>query len=258
MKKRVTQVRISVIGNGRLGGAFAKAIKDSKHYELHSHLPARSKSFAELGKDGGADAIFIITKDDKIKTVAEQAAQSAGKNLRVMLHCAGSLSPDILPKIEGVERITLHPIQSIAEPKAKHLKGIAWMVCPDSDSSKRFAKELVKSWNCTEILHLQPLQLPLYHTITVFASNFTTLLGAAIEQMNRSLKLDKKQLKDALAPLMRSSLENVLADDAKNVLTGPIARKDFATILKHRIALKKEPIALRKIYEGFLMLAEGL
>ena len=255
MKKQVT---ISIIGAGRLGGALAKAIEESKQFELHSHIPARSKSFAKLGKNNGPQVLFVVTKDDQIKKVAAQAVKKAGSNLQIIIHCAGSLSPDILPKLKGVDRLTLHPIQSIADAKEKSLKRIAWMICTDSKAAMHFAKDLVSSLDAIDILKIKPLQLPLYHAITVFASNFAILLIGAVELMSASLKIDKKRLKSAIAPLMKTSLENALADDAKKVLTGPIARKDLSTILKHRIALKKQPRALRKIYEAFLQLADEL
>jgi predicted short-subunit dehydrogenase-like oxidoreductase (DUF2520 family) len=255
MKRRVT---IAVIGKGKLGTAMAKSLSKSKHYRLHSHLAARSRSFKILSKNGGPDVLFIITKDNEIRSTAIKAASDCGNNLRYIAHTAGSMAPNILPRVKNVTRITLHPIQTISKPDENLLNGISWMICAESTKGISFGREFCRYLHADKILQLKPSQLALYHTLTVFASNFTTLLGGAVEMMSKRLMIDDRVIKKALSPLMRQSLENVLTGEAAKVLTGPIARKDYATILKHRIALRKMPPAFRKIYEGFVMLGSDI
>jgi predicted short-subunit dehydrogenase-like oxidoreductase (DUF2520 family) len=94
--------------------------------------------------------------------------------------------------------------------------------------------------------------IPLYHAMTVFAANFVTLLGGAIEEMIVELDENPKRMKAALRPLMERSLANVLANPASKVLTGPIARKDLGTIKAHLKALKTLDPNLAKVYSAFL------
>jgi len=246
-------------------------------YELFAHLPARKKSFDALGKKDGPDVIFICSKDDEIARVAKKAAKAAGKNLKLMVHCAGARESTILPAIivgrtlsppaktgglrvrpTDLARLTLHPIQTFSEADRMLLKNIYYMSSTNDAYAKKWAKKFVNDIGGEGVIEVKGKDLPLYHSLVVFASNFTILIGGAIEILSKSLKISPVVMKKAVAPLMEKSLENVLENDAKKILTGPIARKDYSTILKHRLALRKQPLALRKIYEGFVMLANSL
>ncbi len=253
------QVSIAVIGTGRVGSSFAAKIgKKSSGYELFAHLPARLKSFEKLAKQGGPDVIFIASKDSEISNVAKKALKVAGKNLSLLVHCSGSNQSTILPIRKGIARLTLHPIQTFPSADPSLLKNIYFMASSDDNVAKKWAKKFVRNIGGTDIIFVKGKDLPLYHTLVVFAANFITLIGGSIEILSKSLRIPPKEIKKAIAPLMRKSLDNVLHGDAKKVLTGPLARKDFATILKHRLALKSQPKALRNIYEGFVMLAQEL
>lgn len=254
MSKRVS---IAVIGKGRVGSSLsAKIAKMGSGYQLFAHLPARTKSFAALENKGGPEVIIIASKDDSITTVAEKSLQAAGNNLKLMLHCAGSRESIILPKRTSVARLTLHPIQTFAEADGSLLENIYYMASTGDAYAKSWAKRFVKDIGGNGVIEIRGKNLPLYHTLVVFASNFTTLLGGAVELLSKQLKIPPSKMKEAVAPLMQNSLDNVLHNNAAKVLTGPLARKDYSTILKHRKALRSQPAALRKIYEGFVMLAE--
>jgi predicted short-subunit dehydrogenase-like oxidoreductase (DUF2520 family) len=252
-------VSIAVIGKGRVGSSLAKRIeKNGSRYKLFAHAAARSKSFGVLKENGGPEVIFIVSKDDEIVRVAKKALKSAGKNLKLLVHCAGSRSSEILPYRKKVARLTLHPLQTFAEADASLLKNIYYMASTKDIYAKKWAKKFVQDIGGGNIIFIAIKDLPLYHLLTVFAANFTTLIGGAIEIFSKSLRLSPAKMKKAVAPLMQKSLENVLENDAAKVLTGPLARKDYSTILKHRIALQSQPVAFRKIYEGFVLLAELL
>ena len=255
MSKRVS---IAIIGKGKVGSSLAARIAKTKAYELFAHLPARSKSFEKLAKNGGAEVIFIASKDDEIVNVAKKVLKSAGKNLALIVHCAGSRESTILPSQKKVARLTLHPIQTFAEAGPALLKNIYYMSSSNDKYAKKWAEKFVKNIGGSGVIEVRGKDLPLYHTLVVFASNFTTLIGGAIEILSKSLKIPPAKMKKAVTPLMERSLDNVLQNDARKVLSGPLARKDFSTILKHRIALQKQPAALRKIYEGFVMLAQEI
>jgi predicted short-subunit dehydrogenase-like oxidoreductase (DUF2520 family) len=275
------KISIAIIGRGRVGTSLAERIEKMKSYELHSNLSARKKSFDILKENNGPDVIFICSKDDKIADVAKKAIKAAGKNLKLMAHCAGSKESTILPQVgqalslpavtgglkvrpteiihpTEIARLTLHPIQTFPKANAKLLKNIYYMASTKDAYAKKWAKKFVNDIGGDGVIEVKGKDLALYHTLVVFASNFTILIGGAIEILSSSLHIPSATIKKAVAPLMETSLKNVLHGQAKKVLTGPLARKDYSTILKHRITLKKHPPALRKIYEGFVMLAQNL
>jgi predicted short-subunit dehydrogenase-like oxidoreductase (DUF2520 family) len=270
------QVSIAIIGKGKVGSSFAARISKTKGYELFAHLPARSKSFKKLAKNGGPEVIFIASKDNEIINTTKKILESASKNLKLLVHCAGSRESTILPiaertivrsknldglksvPLKKISRLTLHPIQTFAEIDSSLLKNICYMASSEDEYAKKWAVKFVKDIGGSGVIEVKGKDLPLYHTLVVFASNFTILIGGAIEILSRSIKIPPVKMKEAVAPLMKKSLQNILHNESKKVLTGPLARKDFSTILKHRKALQRQPAALRKIYEGFVMLAEEI
>src|SRR5665213_2700490 len=126
-----------------------------------------------------------------------------------------------------------------------------------SGSSKAiyWARQFVTDLGGKGLIVLPAEALPLYHAMTVFSSNFITLLWAAIEEISEELGQNPKRIKAALRPLAETALKNALIEPANEVLTGPIKRKDFETIEKHQKALKALDPKLRAIYDGFLSFA---
>src|SRR5687767_9051619 len=128
-KTRNRHLQVAVIGKGRLGTSLARALaKPTKSFRLHSHLPARSSSFKKLSEKGGPEILIIVTRDNQITEVEKKALRKSGVNLRLIVHCAGSMPPDILPMVPNVMRATFHPIQTFAKPDSKLFKGVTFTI----------------------------------------------------------------------------------------------------------------------------------
>src|SRR5205085_12659527 len=141
-------------------------------------------------------------KDSEIAGVAKTVLESAGKNLKLLVHCAGSRESRILPYRAGVARLTFHPIQTFAEADPSLLKNIYYMASSDDAYAKKWAKKFVRNIGGSGVIEVKGESLALYHTLTVFASNFTILIGGAIELLSKSLKISPAVMKKAVAPLM--------------------------------------------------------
>jgi len=202
-----------------------------------------------------SEVIIIATKDSAIEAVSKKVLDSALKPPRIMVHLAGSVPSTVLPARKGIDRLTLHPMQTFSEPNGDLLRGIYWMASSDSARAIRWARQFVTELGGRGLVVLPGESLPLYHAMAVFSSNFITLLLAAVEEMGRSLHQDPKRIKAALRPLAETALKNALKEPAMSMLTGPISRKDFETIEKHQKALKALDPKLRAIYDGFLSFA---
>ncbi len=253
-KTRLEKVcSVAIIGKGRVGGSLAKRLSDGlPGYRLHSFLSARSANFRKLSGDNGPEVIIIATRDAAIAPTSKLAVQVAGPNLRLIVHTAGSLPSSILPKRKGVLRLTLHPIQSFPKADATLLSNISFMAASKDSAAIKWAKNFTKALQASDLLRLSDDALPLYHAMLVFAGNFATLLGGVVEELSARLGIAPKRIKKAIAPLMLNSVRNVLNDSAKHVLTGPIARKDLATIRRHRKALANVSPEIRKLYDAFV------
>jgi predicted short-subunit dehydrogenase-like oxidoreductase (DUF2520 family) len=247
---------VAIVGKGRLGTALAKGLKNSKLFSITAHLPGRSASFKQLARSGGPELLLIACKDDAIAATA--AAASIGlENLKSIAHFAGSRGPSILPKLAGVSRMTLHPIQTLAVGDPDLFVGASFMLCTRDKAAQEIAKKLVGELGGSQIIELREEQLPLYHAMTVFSSNTLVITGMVIEALTKELGLKETQIKKALTPLMRQTLRNLMSQPATKVLTGPIARGDEETVAVHLKALKSADPAARELYSAFVKFAKA-
>jgi predicted short-subunit dehydrogenase-like oxidoreductase (DUF2520 family) len=246
--------RITIIGKGKVGRSLAAAIMFHGKDRLAGNLAARTQLRLKIQPD----VLIIATRDDAIAQTAEKALAACKTPPRIIAHLSGSQPNTILPKQKGVARITLHPMQSIATPDRDLFKGIMWMASSNDRVAIRWAQDFVRSLGSTGVIVLPAESLPLYHAMTVFSSNFVTMLLSSIEKIATTLGRDPKKMKLALEPLLQRSLENALRNPAKEVLTGPIKRRDMETIKKHQLALEKADPNLRKIYDAFLNYGLGM
>lgn len=256
-KTRNRHLQVAVIGKGRLGTSLARALsRITKTFRLHSHIPARSSSFKKLSVDGGPDILIIVTRDNYITSVAKKALSNTGNNLRLVVHCAGSLSPEILPKKARVMRATIHPIQTFAKPSDQLFKGITFTISTQDSLAVPMLRKLARELGASQTFQLNPDILPLYHSMIVYGANFIILLGTALEEISKAATIDGRKMKSALRPILMQSLNNVLTGDSRRALTGPISRGDTQTVERHRKALKQLPDEVLKLYDDFLNLAK--
>jgi predicted short-subunit dehydrogenase-like oxidoreductase (DUF2520 family) len=239
---------ILIIGKSKVGQSLAKAIRTSKNYRLAAIIPARANSYPVFN----ADIIIIAAKDDKIAEVAQKVISSVKRQPKIIVHLAGSQPATILPERRRLMRLTLHPLQTFPKADSALLQEIYWMASSEDAAAIRWAKKFTSEFAPKGLIVLPGDALPLYHAMTVFSSNFITLLFSVIEEISASLGQDAKKIKTALRPLAEKSLLNALSQPAKSVLSGPISRKDTETIRKHQNALKSLDPKLRKIYDAFV------
>ena len=82
-----------------------------------------------------------------------------------------------------------------------------------------------------------------YHAAASIASNFLITLQWAAERVGG---LDREQL----APLVRATVENWLAQGPERALTGPIARGDEETVARQREAVARNAPDLVELFDA--------
>ena len=248
--------RIAVIGRGRLGTALTKAIKECKSFSLVAHVPARATTYKKL-RAVQPEVLIIACKDDQISDVAQKALADAGETVQLLIHCAGSAGPTVLPKIKGVSRLMLHPLQTFATSDPLLFAGISFGACCTDPSAMAWAKRFTSELGAQQVLSLREDDLPLYHALAVLSSNAITLLGATIEVVSSRISQSESTMKRALTPLMRQAFRNVMTQKASQVLTGPLVRGDSVTLQKHLRSLKQVSPELRHLYAAFSAFAKA-
>ncbi len=216
---------ITVVGAGRAGTSFSRALSDAGHHVRLVHHD-------DVARIGATDLVLLAVPDDDIASVAAALAVSA---TTVVAHVAGSRGLDELAG--HPRRGYLHPLAALPTPEvgAARLRGALFSVGGDP-----VLDEVVASLGGRTI-RVSDDQRAAYHaTATVAANHLVALLGH-VEALAASAGLG---LEDYW-PLVEQAVADVAAMGVARSLTGPASRQDVATIDKHLAAI---PASQRSTY----------
>jgi predicted short-subunit dehydrogenase-like oxidoreductase (DUF2520 family) len=196
-----------------------------------------------------ARSIVIAVTDGAIPEVA---AEIAGGGLRdgMVLHTSGAAGPEALGILReaGNSIGVLHPLQTVpsAERGVETLPGATYAFAGDDDAVA-WARRLVVQLG-GRALQLDPRFWQYYHAGAAMACNFQmTLVDAALELM-ATTGVGRDAALDALGPILRTTMENILTLGPEGALTGPIRRGDVGTIRRHLAAVKNTSPGTRELY----------
>lgn len=247
---------VAIIGAGRVGTAIGKLLH-RQGYPVRGVVRrsmVRAEEAVRLIGAGtpttdpvegaeGAEIIFITVPDSFVTEIA--AALGAGrsfgaKDSKVLLvHTSGALPADALlaPGTENALRLSMHPIQTIADPGsgAERLKGSAFGLEGQSEAVAR-GKELVEAMGGVPLVIL-PGQKALYHAASCVMSNYLVGLIEAGLELYQLAGIPREQALKAVGPLLQGTLDNVFRLGLPAALTGPIERGDVKTVERHIEAL---------------------
>lgn len=261
---------IAIIGTGRLGTALALGLLRSGYPVVG--LVARHQQKAEkvaqllrgenirttpvslaardLKRLPASDVILICTPDDEIEGVARSLVGCA--KVATVLHTSGALSSDVLSPLAhaGLHTGSIHPLVSVSDPKsgAAALRGAFFCIEGDT-KAVRVARRMVADFKGTSF-SIPSKNKALYHAAAVIASpHATALFDVAVETLVAA-GLNRKNARQALVPLLESTVRNLQTSDTATALTGTFARGDIATVKRHLKALSgKEHQQTLKIYK---------
>jgi predicted short-subunit dehydrogenase-like oxidoreductase (DUF2520 family) len=143
-----------------------------------------------------------------------------------------------------VRRFSLHPLQSFSRARGPEQLDGAWAaVTAETPEARDLGHALA------ETLGLRPFDLAddrrvAYHAGAAMASNYVVTLRAAAGSLLKAAGAPP----EALDPLIRGVV------DGGFELTGPIARGDWDTVLRHLEAIRAERPELEELY---VVLAEA-
>lgn len=229
---------VRVIGAGRAGRSFAKAIDDLVDWDV---IDMRGRGVAIDDAAADVDLVLIATPDTVVADVA--AAIRPGR--AVVAHVAGSLGLDVLAPHD--RRAALHPFMSLpdAEIGAERLTG-GWFAVAGDPLVADLATALGG-----RTFEIADDDRALYHAAAAVASNHLVALLGHAQRLGASVGVPA----DALMALALGSAENAVALGPAAALTGPAARGDEATLVAHRDAIGRRAPRELAAYEA--MLAEG-
>lgn len=258
-------VRFSLVGPGRVGSSLARWIvaRGGRLCAVGGRSPAgRERLAAELGgtpvplselASRDEALVLVAVADDALDEVATALARAP--QAAVALHTCGSRGASALAPLAatGVAGGSLHPLFAFptvrATPPRRLVLGI-----DGPPPALALARRLAASWGARAV-EVPEDSRALYHLAAVLsAGGVATLLALAGELTRRG------ELPAALAPGFAALAAGALsaasrAADPADAITGPWARGDVATVMRHleavtRLAPERSPLVLELAREG--------
>jgi predicted short-subunit dehydrogenase-like oxidoreductase (DUF2520 family) len=138
-----------------------------------------------------------------------------------------------------VRRFGLHPLQTFTHQRGpEQLDDAHAAVVAETPEARHVG------WWLAQLLGLVPFDLaddarPLYHAGAAIASNYLVTLHRVASELFEAAGAPAA----GLAPLMRRTIDNGFE------LTGPISRGDWATVERHREAIRGSRPELEALYD---------
>jgi predicted short-subunit dehydrogenase-like oxidoreductase (DUF2520 family) len=208
---------VEVIGaGGRVGAALAARLR-------------------ERGVRVGADdpeLVLICVPDKAVADVARGLTPGPW-----VAHVSGATPLAALDP--HVRRFVVHPLQTFTKARGPEQLDGAWAAVTGETEEARLAAEALAT-----TLGLRPFVLaedarPLYHAAASVASNYLVTLERAAAALMEAAGAPPA----ALEPLIRRTIDNGFE------LTGPIARGDWETVERHRVAIRAALPELEQLYD---------
>lgn len=235
------------VGDGR-AASRAEKIRAPMLREAWKHGAAADE---ESLAGGDWDLILIAVPDDAIAAVVQRlTAQAPHLSGCVVAHCSGSLAAAVLQPLEMHTPLlaSMHPLQSFSGHDDDYSRWANIFIALEGEEESLQRLEVMVSRLGSQSFRISADQKPAYHTACVFLSNFLVALYDAAEQLLDAVPLPEAKKRIMTAPLVTSTLANVLAYGAGPALTGPIARGDAETIGRHLHMLNARHPELTGLY----------
>jgi len=217
--------------------------------DVARRLDADAVDIADAGR--GVRLVIIATPDAAVRDAARALASGVEPGALVV-HLAGALGLDVLAPLaitrRDVECGALHPLQTLpsAELGSARLSG-SWAAVAGPPAVHALAEEL----------GMRPFEVPdqhraAYHAAATVASNHLTALLGQVERIASVAEIPLA----AFEPLVRATIDNCFAIGPAQALTGPVARGELETVMRHLDAVAAdEKRAYRALAEAAARLA---
>jgi len=240
-------MRIGFIGAGKAGFSLGKYFADGNvqvtgYYSLHEDSARAAAEFTgsrlfngpdELLKE--SDAVFLTVPDGAISSVYGELCKFDITG-RQICHCSGVMTaaeafPDI--RRRGAYGYSIHPLFPFNSRLESYGKIAGAFFCVEGDH------EHLDEWlRLLEGLGLRAQVIDgakkaRYHAACAISSNLVCALVEESIGLLTDCGFSRGTALEALSPLIRQNMENILQSDPTAALTGAVERCDTETVKKH-------------------------
>ncbi|SES06106.1 Rossmann-like and DUF2520 domain-containing protein [Actinokineospora terrae] len=269
---RPARLSVGVVSAGRVGAVLGAALTRAGHTVTAVSAVSREslRRAEQLLPDAAvlppdqvaaiADLVLLAIPDDALPgMVRGLAAAGALRPGQIVVHTCGAHGVEVLePAVEqGALGLALHPVMTFTG-RAEDLQRI--VACSFGVTA---ADDDEVAWNVAEALVVEmgaePVRVPaaarpLYHTALAHGANhLVTLVGECVDLLRDAGVATPQRL---LAPLLSAALDNALRHGDR-ALTGPVARGDAGTVVRHVRVLAEQAPHMLPAYRALAMRTVG-
>jgi len=253
-----------VVGCGKVGASLARHLSLAGYpaaamvsrSKVSAERTARLSGAPRYGTEPAnytaeAGMVLITTPDGAIEETCRQIADQGGfASGAVVLHCSGALPSTILaPAREAAAFVgSLHPLQSFASISAERNPFRKIIFAVEGDAQALVTAEAAAHDLGGKSLRVKTEAKGLYHAAAVAASNYLVSLVDMAFSLLASAGISEEQAPEILTPLIEGTLANIRRLGPPRALTGPIARNDHQTVLRHLGEMRRFQPQLEKLY----------
>ena len=248
------QLRVGIVGPGRLGRALAIGLKQAGYRveEIVSRTEAASRRRARaLAREVGARAvtaktarldaglIWFCVPDREIAKVASQLALTGSWKGKVVFHPSGALCSDELEalRLQGASVAAVHPFMTFVRGSAPGLVGVPFGLEGDG-LALRLARRVIRDVGGRSI-SVSKRAKAAYHAWGGFLSPLLLSLLVTAERVAAAAGFSAAQARRWAIPIVQQTLANYARLGPAGAFSGPLVRGDVAVVKKHLQALKK-------------------
>ena len=251
---------ITIVGLGRLGSALAEALaeagyrldelvfRDSGTQKQGSRENGRKLSrrihakSVELGKARfSADVVWLCVGDSSIASVAKAIGGRGEWKGKTVFHSSGALPSGELAVLRsaGARVASVHPLMTFVHGGAEATFEAPFALEGDA-AALQTAKSIVRSLG-GESIKISAANKPLYHAFCAFLSPLVISNLALAERIGIKAGVPGRLVRQAIAPILATTVFNYITLGAAEAFSGPIVRGDVDTVRKNLRALRSVP-----------------
>lgn len=254
---------VALIGAGALGTALGRRLA-ARGYPVAAVLsrtedraqrladtvgaPIATTSFYHL--PSGAPLVFCCVPDDALAGLARAlAALNPDWQGRTVAHTSGALPASALAPLGacGASLLSFHPLQTFAADSPPGVFDGIYVGLEGDEAAVALGIQVATDLGMRYAV-LAAEAKARYHLAASMASNFVVTLLSLAGEVLTDAGVPRQQGAAMLRPLLEGTVRNLARHLPQDVLTGPIARGDRATVLGHTQALAEHLPQLVPVY----------
>ncbi|MBL91824.1 MAG: hypothetical protein CMH56_08455 [Myxococcales bacterium] len=237
-----------IMGQGKAGSALAKALSDAgisiSAIVSRSQATKVPDTFSTLEKwqqhrPKEKPVFFIAWPDGEVATAVSQII-NLDIQPKAVIHLSGACAADVwLPLGNRCPTGTFHPNEVL-----KQHQGFGENIGVGVEASSPELHEALVALAGTlnlSVVSLEGVDRGAYHLAAVTVANLSLVLVQHAIKLWTDQGFSNHEAQNAMGNLLRSCAERVITASPDEILTGPVARADVATIKNHLDFLNSNP-----------------